>query len=494
MNESTASIARNTRAMMVSQVITWASSFLLMSFMPRYLGDEEYGRLFFAISANAIAALLMDLGFTMLLVKEVARDRGRANSLLLNGGILRIIAWSISMALVMGYVLITGKPAETVTLVFVLALSNLFLGLYELIHRIFVGIERLEYRSISLIVEKVFLAVVAVGMLLLGYGTLEIACVMLAGTMLNFTVSVMFLRRAVKVDFRDVNTSTWPRLLADGTPFMVAFIFAFIYYRIDVMMLESMTGNAVVGWYGAPFRLFDTLMFFPVILNTAVYPVLARQFRQSDNSMRDTSRKILDLTFIVAMPVAVGMAALAEPIIHLLFGSQFSQSVIILQLFAFTLVLVYVDFVLNTVLIAADRQKMISWIAVAATVINVTINYGAITYFQDNFGNGAIGAALTKALTEVFVMAMYVALLPKRCFTAGNLWLGVKTFIGGGIMWGAIWLVELSSPGWFVSGAVGCVVYAAALFALKVLSKREVRFLLSLIPLRKSVATSVSNN
>ena len=144
MNESTASIARNAKAMMFSQIVTWACSFALMLFLPRYLGPEDFGRLYFAISVNGIAGLLMDLGFTMLLVKEVARDRSKVNSLLTNGAALRVIAWSISLVLTMAFVAVAGYPSHTVYVVLVLALANVFLGLSDLIRVIFVGLDQLK--------------------------------------------------------------------------------------------------------------------------------------------------------------------------------------------------------------------------------------------------------------------------------------------------------------------------------------------------------------
>lgn len=485
MNESTASIARNTKAMMVSQVITWSSSFVLMSFLPRHLGAEEYGRLYFAISVNAIAGMLSDLGFTMLLVKEVARDKSKVSSLFVNAMSMRIIAWSVSLVCVMTFVVLWGYPSDTVRMVLILGVANLFMGAYDLIHRIFVGFERIQFRSIALVVEKVFLALIAVVLLILGYGALTIAVVMLVSMALNLFVSIYFLRGMASIDLSDIAPRTWGPLFREGMPFMISFVFGFIYYRIDVMMLSSMTNDTVVGWYGAPYKLFDTLMFFPVILNTAVYPVLSRLFQTSNEGITQTSRKIFDLTIIVAVPTAVGMIALAEPIVLLLFTAKFTNSIILLQILSVSLLLVYLDFVLNTVLVSYDKQRTLPWVALVATVINVTLNYFAIIYFHKHYGNGAIGAAITTAITEICVMAMYVYLLPKGCFGVENLVLAMKTLASGVAMWFTIWLSISYMHNWILAAIVGSVVYFALLFSLKVVSRRDIRFLIGMLPFRK---------
>ncbi len=498
MNETTASIARNTKAMMMSQVITWISSFVLMSFMPRYLGPEEFGRLYFAITINAIAGLIMDLGLTMLLVKSIARDRNQLSTMLVNGGVLRSLAWTLSLVGTMAFVVLSDYPAKTVNIVFVLALANWFYGMYDIIHRVFNGLERLEYRSICLVIEKVFLAIVGVTVLLMGMGPLAVAVVMLLSMVLNFAVSSYYLKKLANVDFT-IEPKQWVPILKQGFPFMVSTTFAFIYYRIDVMMLSSMTNDAVVGWYGAPYRLFDTLMFFPLILTTAVFPVLARLWQTSRENMVDTSRKLLDLTVIVAVPLAVGMSALAQPIISLLFGLQeYWNSIVLLQILSLSLLLVYVDFVFNTVLVSYDKQKQLSLVAISATFLNIGMNFIAIPYFQNVHGNGAIGAALTTAATETFVMGMSIYLLPKGTFNSSNYSLIVKTLFGGALMWGAVWVIREQLPtgfGWIVAGIVGTALYVFALYALRVVSKRELNFLLHLLPLRKRVpATTEAAN
>jgi O-antigen/teichoic acid export membrane protein len=76
------SIARNATVMMGSQVVTWVSSFVLMMFLPRYLGSEDYGRLYLAMSIAMIAQVFVDFGGAYYIAKEIARHRDRAPSLI----------------------------------------------------------------------------------------------------------------------------------------------------------------------------------------------------------------------------------------------------------------------------------------------------------------------------------------------------------------------------------------------------------------------------
>ncbi len=473
---------------MSAQLMTWVSSFVLMLFLPRYLGAEDYGRLVYAMSLSSLFAVVMDLGFTMFFVKEIARDNSLAGKYVTNGVILRLIVWVISLEATMAFVVISKYPPQTITVVLILGIANLFFGMSDLMHRVFIGLEKSRYRSTAVVAEKVFLGIVGIALLLLGFRSLAIAGVMFASLVVNLGVSYSLLRKTVTPDPR-IDRSLWNTMLRGGLPYMISTLLGFIYYRINILMLHSMTNETVVGWYGVPSRLLDTLMFFPVILNTAVFPVLSRLVHTSADSVHKTSRRILDLTVIVAVPLVVGMAALARPIISV-FGplTEFGNSVILLQILSISVVLVYVDFVFSTVMVSHDKQKQAVVISVLATIVSLTVNYFAIRYFQEHHGNGAIGAAVTTGITELFVMSMSLLLLPKGCFGMENVINAGKAIFGGCVMWVTVWFVETHFHNWVVAGIAGSVVYVLLMFALGVVRRREVELLLHQLPLPRKLA------
>ena len=186
-------------------------------------------------------------------------------------------------------------------------------------------------------------------------------------------------------------------------------------------MLEKMTNDQVVGWYGAPYRLFDALMFFPSILQIAVFPVMSRLWASSENSLTHTARRIFDITVLVAIPVAVVLITCAEPIVSLIFGlEKFAQSVIIMRLLGVAIVFIYINFHIGNIIVSTNRQKFSPVIGVIAGVINLSLNYFMIPYFQNVHGNGGIGAATVTIITEISVTAMALLLLPKNCFDSNK--------------------------------------------------------------------------
>ncbi|NJD23626.1 MAG: flippase [Melioribacter sp.] len=484
MTETSASILSNAKTMFVTQIITWTSSFFLMMFLPRYLGADAYGRLYFAISLTMLGGLIIDLGFSNYFVKEVARDRTKVNLFFMNGVGLRIIAWLIAMIIMFLYVYSTGYTSEMLTLLLILGFQKLLETISDLAHRIFQSFERLSFRSIAVIIERVSLSAISVTMLLLGYGVITIAWVMTFSTLLNFLTCLFLLPRLVTMKMR-ITVSSWMELIRGSLPFLISTFFSFVYYRIDVIMLSAMTNDSVVGWYGAPYRLFDTMMFFPSILQMAVFPVFSRLWKQSRDDFFINARRSLDATIIIGFLIAFCLIALSRPIVDLLFGLEhYSNSVILLQVLALTLPLVYANFILGTVDTSSDKQKELSIVSIIATFINIGLNFWLIPLFQKFSGNGAIGAGIATLITEICVLVMFGYLLPRGCFGKENLLVVWKSFIAATISGILLWYIESKLKVWLVSGIICAAVYTVLLIATNVLTKRELNIALSLFPKR----------
>ncbi|HEY6952534.1 MAG TPA: oligosaccharide flippase family protein, partial [Bacteroidota bacterium] len=91
------SVARNTTVMMTSQVVTWISSFILMLFLPRYLGSAEYGRLYVAISVTMMFQMVIEFGGQYFVAKEVSRSQENIQGLVVNSAVMRGMLWVVSL-------------------------------------------------------------------------------------------------------------------------------------------------------------------------------------------------------------------------------------------------------------------------------------------------------------------------------------------------------------------------------------------------------------
>ncbi len=479
---------------MMSQIVSWACAFTMMIVLPRFLGDVDFGRYYFAISLTAMMTIIIDLGIGNYFVISVARNKNQIHSLFTNGVILRTLVWILVFLGTMAYVILEHYPPETQQLVFVLGFGKLLDGPSELAHRVFQAYEKLKYRSIAVIVERIFQTVVGVAMLLMGYSVLTICIVQVLSNVLSFGTNLYLLPKVVKLHWTPRKTE-WVSILKGGLPFLISSGISFIYYRIDILLLSRFTSDSVVGWYGAPFRLFDSLMFFPSMLQLAVVPVLARLWENSKDALQSTVRKVLVLTILVAIPVSVILFTCATPIVGLMFGlDQYSNSVVLLQILSLCLLFEYVNFHMSTVIVSTEKQRYMPVIAVVALIINVGSNILLIPYFQTSHGNGAIGAAIVTVITELSVTIMMGLIVPPKLFGIETFLLIGRTLLAGMCMAAIIVLGQPLGGLWFMYPAIGLICYVALLLGFKILRREELTVLLAIIPALRRTSAAVKSD
>ena len=142
-------IAKNTGIMLTSQVISYILAFLYMMYMARYLGVAAFGILSVAIAFMRIFSALSDLGLSTFMVREVARDKSLGAKYLANISLMKVILVSVTFGLIALTVNIMGYPSRTITVVYVVGLSVIFMGFTQVFYGFFRAFERMEYQGIG---------------------------------------------------------------------------------------------------------------------------------------------------------------------------------------------------------------------------------------------------------------------------------------------------------------------------------------------------------
>src|SRR5690625_247966 len=475
------SIMRNLSVMFGAQGLTWISGFVLLFFLPRYLGSEDFGRLYLAMSVVAIMGLLVDFGGNYLIPKEVARSRIKGVRILGSYIILRIFLWILSIGVILLISHLLGYSGHVNMLILILAVGKLWESGVTAFNAYFQGIERMEFPSMATIAERLFVSLFAVGALLLGADSITVAIIMTLGGLINVIIIVWLSRKFVTVQYK-FDTEVFS-LLNSGMPFFLFSLFSVIYYRIDAMMVSSFTNEMVTGWYGGAYRFLDIVMVLPILYKTAVFPIFSRLWDNKDGVLESTVGESLRLMIILGIPSMLLIALFAEPIIDFFMGlEEYGPSVLVLQIFAIGIPIIYIDVILGSALMgAANRERAWAMVGLLAIGVNIGFNYFMIPYTQQVFGNGGLGAATATIITELFVMVSAFLLLPRGYLQTFRTTYLLKPVAAGCIMLVAVLLLSVSGLYWILTALAGGVVYIAALFLVKTFSQAEIELIRELI-------------
>lgn len=463
----------NVAIQVVSQLFTWTLTWVLLIYLPRFLGDEGYGRLFFAISYAALFGVFMSLGINTYLVKEVARSREESALLVGNVLLMKLLLSTVIYLGSVGLIYLLPYDGEQRLAVVIVGLAGALGTVTLTLGSVYQGFERMFVPNLALVLEKVVVTGLAVFLLFRGWGLIPVCWVYLAAALVNLAVCSGGLGRVCRPRFR-FDGVLWRRIFAGSLPFLVWVVFSEIYIRIDVLMLSLMSGDRVVGWYGAAFRLYATLLFIPHIFNTAVFPALAgigggeASAEDEDRRYARATRRLMNYMMFVSVPIAAGTVMVARSILLLLYGEgPFENSAIPLQIFGVSIFFICLDVMLGTILITREMQKQWSYAAIAAALLNPAMNLGLIPLGDRWLGNGGVGAAVATLLTEIFMMAMALRLLPPGILERRNLWVFLRALAAAAPMVAVLHFCS-DLQIWF-SVPLGGAVYCAGALLLRVL-------------------------
>ena len=465
-------MGRNVTVLASAQLITWTMTLLWTLVVPRALGPSGLGTIMAAWSITGILGVVLGLGTRNYLVRESVVEPAKAPGLIGTALILRIVLSPLLIAGAIVYGELVHWHGDARTVLYLATAATLFVQIAEPLQAGFQATERMEYLAYSDIISKSGQGLVGIVVVLLGAGTVGVTACWAVMTGIVVLLNLYWLHGLVRIKLR-TNVAKMVALAKASLPYWAFGLFFMLYLWIDFVMLSLLTTDEVVGWYAVPTRLFQTLMFLPVAVATAWLPHFVRGFEESDERLKEAARQPVELVLLLSLPIAAFTAATADPVINLLYGSDYANSVPVMAILGLCIPAMYMNIMLSQVLIAMNRQSTWTWVMAITTVINPLFNLALIPLTQRQWDNGAIGAAISLLLTEIVVVAAGVWLIGRRVFDGGSVRraaLGLVAATAAGLV--AYFGAEV--VGWVAALALGVLAFVVAAAVLRVFTPEEI--------------------
>ena len=468
-------VAKNSLVPMGLNLANRVIYFVFAMLYIRILGPEGTGQYAWVIAVYGIFEILSRYGLGTLVTREVAADKSKSSLYLTNVLSLRTLLWAVSI-LSMG--LAFGGPrlpallgAETnwggalanlwvqflamttswsgveaaweapapiglveIQAVAVFALVMLVANWSDAFSSLFNAFEKMEYTAGLGIAMALLQVTLGALVLLLGWGIVGLAWVALVVNTvqlvwLNWLIRATLFKPQWKWDWA---LQKW--MLSTSGPLMINHLLATVFWRIDIWILRPLVGAASVGLYSVGLKYLDGLNIIPSTFTLAIFPLMSRLAKQEGAALLRSYTLSVRLLLIVSLPLAVAVTLLAQPLIFLLGGVQFttassevavisdrvcqifgqtngpidcgalttrSGSVLALQVIIWSIPVGFVNSVTQYVLIAADQQRYLTKAFAFGVVFNLVGNLLLIPVFS------FIGAAVVTILSEICLLFLF---------------------------------------------------------------------------------------
>ena len=472
-------VARNAAIRSVAEIIGKGATFVMFIAIARKLGPAGFGVITFALALSGQLLPLATFGADAVLTREVARGRAALGSFMGNVVTIKVIATVPALLLTAAVVELGGYTSELRLATYLIALSVALDTLENTWNAAFQAYERLELVSILVVFERVITGAAVFALLAMGAGVIPVASVFPVVAAATIVLAGLMLRLVTQPEWHVQRDRLLP-LVRAGIPIGVIALLFTVMLKLDTVLLSLLTNSHDVGIYGSAFRLFESTMFLSWSLGAAVFPWFSRIHPERLDDLRRGYEMSVVVMVGLLMPVGVAFLLLAEPIIHVIYGTAYDAAVLPLRLLSVVVVCYGLNAITSNVLTAHDRPGLLHRVLLITLVQNIVMNLVLIPPY------GATGAAMSAAVSGLLLGALT---LRQAATALGSIHL-TRIFLAPVIGGAAMALVVLLVRADLVQGLLfGIAAYALAfLLAERALFPDDFVRLRRLVRLRKAEA------
>ena len=408
-----------------------ALSLVINMISARFLGPSNYGLITYVASIVAFVLPIMQLGLSKTLVMDLIERPNEEGTVLGTAFAMNIVSALACMTAVYGYLRIVDSNEPTTILVgFIYSISLIFQAT-EIFNYWFQAKLLSKYISIASLIAYVVVACYKIYLLVNGKSVVWFAL----SNSIDFAIIsvILFVVYQKKGNQRlSISFKLGKEMLKRSKHYILSAMMVTIFQQTDRIMLKQILNETETGYYSAAITCVGVTAFiFQAIIDSFRPEILEAKKKKSINYESDVSMLYCVITYLALIQCVV-MTVCAKPIVLILYGSKYINSITPLQIAVWFSTFSYYGAVRNIWILAENKQRYLWIINLSGAILNVVLNAILIPFF------GASGAASASLVTQVFTNViigyilkpisynnklMYKGLNPKPLFIAG------KTFI-----------------------------------------------------------------
>jgi O-antigen/teichoic acid export membrane protein len=411
-----ARVGKNAVALLIAQAGTRALNLVLVAWLTRTAGAASLGRYLLAITVEAVALSVVDLGLNTFAVRELSKERlpteaGEGPAVeelwgtLLGLKLLAALGGMVVLNALIGPLFFPGERRVLIAIVSMALLPDAYNGLATALIK---ARQRMEVSSGVTLGMRFSSVLLGVLLAWQGYGERAIlVAYVLTSWAGSAVLGAVLYAWGVRPRWASLGRA-WRAVLSEATPFAITGVVAMLYTRLGLLMLSYWQGDLAAGVYGAVYRLWEALGMIPSSLLDALFPEMSRlgSGEQGLARLRAFYRRGRRLLWVAVATLVVPGLLGAPYVLSLLYGTTADTPVSVLLFRGLLLVFpfTYLYLLNGHVLYAVGQQRRVTAVMVAVTVLGGILN--ALLISRWSYW-GAVGVVwITGAMLFILLQAL----------------------------------------------------------------------------------------
>lgn len=462
-------IAKNTLYLSAVQVLGAMGGVVVVGRVAALLGPEGYGMLEGTISYVSLFTPIIFAGIQLILIRDVCEEpklaaKAVGDALVIRAALLPLFVGTI-LYFVPDSISAFGWP------LLVLGIINGFLLYFlQCFELVFEAFERMWVMAVAVLACYLVGLSGSYAAAVLGWGPTGVlgaraASVVVQTLVLAVMMRVLYFGPEIEIDFK-----RYGHHLVRGLPLFVSVALNMLLIEVGRTTLTSTRPIAEVGMYSTAATLSTKFVLFIHALTQAIQPGLCKTWLEGKQAYADLLGRALRFVLIVSLPMGFGSLFVAEDLISLIFGPDYTEAGLVMTILMFAVLLQFLTSVLSASVVARGNERFVLIGAAIAVGTNTALAVLLVPHY------GYVAAALVTVVSQgVLVVFFFVVQRDNLLAIFKHLKL-VRVGLANMVLVGVCWLLRDSNL--FVIIAVAAVVYAAAVLGLRCIDKDELKAVL----------------
>ncbi|MEJ2271077.1 MAG: oligosaccharide flippase family protein [Candidatus Bathyarchaeota archaeon] len=327
----------------VSSIITAAAVMIVA----RILSEDEYGLFAIALTAPNLIQLVRDLGIDQATIKYIAQYKQENKT----DKIKNILKTTIIFELILGITLtlatfllssyiasnIFNRP-EITPIIQIASLTIFAQALIKVTQSAFIGYEKMQYYSITLIIQSITKASLMIFLVISGFGilgaitghTTALLTAGIAATIILYQKIFKNLKTDKKLELKSTLKNMFKYgLPLSGSIILTGFMTQFYNFLVAIYVTDSIMGN-----YQVTQNFLVIINFFVLPVSTILFPAFSKiEGKKEPKILQNVFSSSVKYASLIILPTTFMLMSLSQIAVATLFGNKYEFAPIFLSLY-----------------------------------------------------------------------------------------------------------------------------------------------------------------
>lgn len=384
--------------------------FIITFLIARFLGARGLGIFTIIFSYYGIFKSISVFGKDWFLIREVHKDKEKAEFYLGNTFLLGI-CFSILAIFLMNFCLYINNYSSLIRISgLILSLALLPDSFIMYTEAVFISFRKNVYILFTVYAKEILFVVFATVFLLIYKSIIPIIIIRYATIIFGFWLNLKIVNKYFLKQRLIFDVEIFRNILKTSSIMGLSGIISLVFLNTDVIILSKIRGEIDVGLYSAAYKFVNIIAYFVDSIAINLVPPLTRLYKESLSDFKIILRNILRYFMVVNILITIVIFFFSKELILLIFGKQFIASSFILNILIWSTFFQGISLILSKTLFTMNMQSYDLFVYFIACIANFLLSISFTLRW------GYIGTAIATLISYAVLFFMHLYIFYHKIF------------------------------------------------------------------------------